>query len=321
MRGARRGSLIAASWLIGLGIVFLVREATGLPWGEAWPLFVILVGVVGVVSTALTWRPGLANLWAFTWPVSWIVVGSLLLASTTGSIGQGPGELIDQYWPWALIILGIWCLIGAIVPGPKPEEALVLPLAGAPEAEVRIKFGAGTLTASQAAPGNLVDGAFRGGVTHRWLGPGRVELAQDTTYGLPWLDRESSWTVGLTGEVPLDVRVDVGAARATLDLSDLRIRRLDLHTGASETRVRLPRAAGRTEVRTDHGVASLTLEVPAGVAARIRTKMALGSSQIDPVRFPRLGDWYQSADYDTAANRVDIDASGGVGSLKVIGVA
>lgn len=319
MRGARRGSLVAASWLIGLGIVFLVREATDLPWGQAWPLFVILVGVVGVVSTALTWRPSLANLWAFTWPVSWLVVGSLLLASTTGSIGQGPGELIDQYWPWALIILGIWCLIGAIVPGPKLEEALVLPIGGATEAEVRIKFGAGTLSAGVAARGNLVDGSFRGGVTHHMLGPGQVELTQDTTYGLPWLDRESTWTVGLTGEVPLDVRLDVGAARATLDLSELRIRRLDLHTGASETRVRLPRAAGRTEVRTEHGAASLVLEVPAGVGARIRTKMALGSSQIDPVRFPRLGDWYQSPDYETAANRVDIDASGGVGSIRVVG--
>ena len=54
---------------------------------------------------------------------------------------------------------------------------------------------------------------------------------------------------------------------------------LDLQTGASETRVRLPKAAGMTQVKTGHGAASLTLEVPAGVAARIRTRMALGSSR------------------------------------------
>jgi hypothetical protein len=30
-----RGSLIAATWLIGLGVVFLARQALDLDWGEA----------------------------------------------------------------------------------------------------------------------------------------------------------------------------------------------------------------------------------------------------------------------------------------------
>ena len=96
---------------------------------------------------------------------------------------------------------------------------------------------------------------------------------------------------------------------------------LDLHTGVSETRVRLPRAAGATSVRAEPGVASVTLEVPTGVAARIRSRMALGSSRIDETRFPRVGDIYQSIDYATAANRVDIDIQGGIGSVQVVGTA
>ena len=320
MTGARRGSLIGATWLIGLGIVFLVRQAADLPWSEAWPMFVILLGVAGLVSTALTWRPGIANLWAFTWPIAWIVIGAILLASTTGNLGQDPGSLIAEYWPWALIILGIWFVIGALIPGGQHgQETLVVPLAGAQAADVRFRFGAGTLTTRTAAAGNLIDGDFPGGVVHRADGPGRAELSQDTTYGLPWLDRKADWVVGLTGEVPLDLRLDTGAARVTLDLLDLRVRRLELHTGASETRVRLPRAAGMTEVKTEHGAASLSIEVPSGVAARIRARMTLGSSQIDEARFPRIGDIYQSVDYGTAANRVDIDASGGVGSLRITG--
>ena len=319
MTSARRGSLIGATWLIGLGVVFLVRQAVDLPWSEAWPMFVILVGVAGFISTALTWHPSFANLWAFTWPVAWIVIGSILLASTTGNLGQDPGSLFVEYWPWVLVVLGIWFVIGSVMPGgSRLEEALAVPLAGVQAAEVRIRFGAGTLATRAAAPGNLIDGEFRGGVVYRADGPGRSELTQDTTYGLPWLDRESAWTVGLTGEVPLDLRFDIGAAKTTLDLIDLRVRRLELHTGASDTRVRLPRAAGSTEVRTEHGAASLTMEVPLGVAARIRTRMAIGSSQVDESRFPRIGDLYQSVDYGTAANKVDIDASGGVGTLRIV---
>jgi hypothetical protein len=59
-------------------------------------------------------------------------------------------------------------------------------------------------------------------------------------------------------------------------------------------------------------------EVPGSVAARIRSRVALGSSQIDEARFPRLGDVSQSADYGTSENRVDIDVQGGVGSVRVV---
>ena len=196
---------------------------------------------------------------------------------------------------------------------------LAIPLEGATDAGVRIQFGAGQLTGRAAAPGMLVDGTFEGGVRQRRTAADRLELEQDTTYGLPWIDHGSHWDVGLTTEVPLDLRLDTGASRATLDLRDIRLRSLELHTGASETKVLLPRAAGMTTVRAESGAASLTIEVPVGVAARIRSQMVLGSSQIDQVRFPRAANGFESSDYGSATNRVDIDISGGVGSVKVIG--
>jgi hypothetical protein len=198
-------------------------------------------------------------------------------------------------------------------------ETLSLPLGDAQEAQVDIKFGAGDLVTRKAAPGQLVEGTFQGGVKHRLDGAGRVELRQDLDGGLPWLDHEARWDIGLTAEVPLDLRLEVGAYRGVVDLGDLRLRTLDLHTGASDTVVRLPRAAGSTAVRAETGAASLRMEVPSGVAARIRSRMALGTSQIDESRFPRIGDVYQSVDYGTAANHVDIDIQGGVGSVKVMG--
>lgn len=322
MTSARRGSLIAATWLIGVGVVFLVRQALDLPWGQVWPLFVILVGVASFVSTVFEPHGGTPRIWSFTWPILWIAVGIVLFLSTTGRLGTGPLELISEYWPWLLVGLGVWFLIGAIIPGGRAlTEELAIPLDGVPFAAVRIRFGAGTLTTHLAAAGNLVDGSFRGGVEHRSDGPGRLELSQDTTYGVPWLDRPSTWDVGLTSEVPLDLRLEAGASKAVLDLRDLRVRSLELQTGASETRVLLPRAAGVTTVKAEAGAASLTFEVPSGVAARIRTRMALGSSSIDETRFPRVGDIYQSVDYGTAENRVDLDLQGGVGSVRVIGGA
>ena len=197
-------------------------------------------------------------------------------------------------------------------------ETLELPLGGARQAHVEIKFGAGELVTRRAAQGALVEGTFQGGVRHRSDGTGRVELRQDMDGGIPWLDRDSRWDVGLTGEVPLDLRLEVGAYRGTIDLSDLRLRSLELHTGASDTFVRLPRAAGSTTVRAETGAASLTMEVPTGVAAKIRSRMALGTTQVDEARFPRVGDGFQSVDFGASPNQIDIDVQGGVGSFSIL---
>jgi hypothetical protein len=318
--GSRRGSLIAATWLIGIGALFLVKQAADLAWTEAWPLWIVLIGAAGFVTVAIDGRYRLAGPWAFTWPVVWTVAGIVLLAYTTGNLGPNASDVIATWWPWALILLGAWFVIGAIAPvGRGLVESLEIPLGTDADASVRIGFGAGTLTTRAAAAGRLVDGSFAGGVTDRRMGPNRIYLTQDTDYGLPWLERRSAWDVGLTAEVPLDLRVDAGASRVTLDLSDLHVRSLELHTGASEARVLLPRAAGATTVRVEAGAATLTIEVPTGVAARIRARMAVGSVQVDTTRFPPVAGGYESPDYATAANRVDVEVTGCVGSLRVVG--
>ncbi len=316
---ARAGLLVGGSWLIGLGLVFLVQQTLGWSWAEAWPLFVILVGTGSAVSALERGPRGLAVLWSLTWPVAWVAVGVVLLASTTGALGIRPGSLIADWWPAALVILGGWFVIGALVAGGRTVEQLMLLLNGARSARVRIKFGAGELSTHVAAPGSLVDGTFGGGVRHHLAGPGQVELVQDFDGGLPWFDRDARWDVGLPGDVPLELRLDTGACRERIDLSDLLVTRLELHTGASETTIRLPRAAGLTSVRVEAGAASLTIEVPAGVAARIHSRMAIGTSQIDPTLFPRSAGGYESPDYGAAANRADIDVQGGIGQIRVVG--
>lgn len=317
-RGMHGGAFVAGTWLIGLGLVFLVRDWANWSWGEAWPLFVILVGIGSLVSQLVGVERMSVGAWSLAWPLGWIAVGVVLLLSTTGTLGVGPGELIAQWWPIVLIAIGGWFLVAALWPGrTPPAEALELPLGAVTEARVKISFGGGELVVERAPTGRLVSGTFEGGVAHAAAASGAVDLKPDTSRGFPWWDRPLHWRIGVTGEVPLDLVVESGASRSTLDLGETRLRRLDLRTGASETRVLLPRAAGASAVRVESGAASVRLQVPQGVAARIRSRMALGSSAIDQTRFPRAGDGYASPDWETAANRVEIDIQGGVGSVRV----
>ena len=317
---ARPGLVIAAVWFIGLGAVFLIRDQFGWSWGEAWPLFIILLGTSSLVSSLAGYRRLSAGTWSLLWSVAWIAIGAVLLLSTTRAIAISPADLIATWWPVALIAMGVWFLIAAVWPGgTRPLENLSLPLApGAPSAEVRIRFGGGELHVERGTPGMLVSGSFSGGVVHQQTGPNAVQLEPYTGGGWPFMwDRRLDWQVGFTDEVPLDLRVDGGASRATLDLSDLLVRRLELHTGASDTRVTLPNAGG-TAVRAEAGAASVTIAVPDGVAARIRARMAVGSVSVNEARFLRSGEGYESADYATNPRRSEIDVQGGVGAVRII---
>lgn len=204
-----------------------------------------------------------------------------------------------------------------MISSPTATETLAIPLNGISEAEIRIGFGGGDLTIGKAEPQMLLIGTFDGGVIQKSVRAGKIHL-EPRTPGLPLVTWQPlRWNVGVSAEIPVDLRLDSGANRSTIDLTTLRIRRLDLHTGASETTVRLPEA-GQTAMRVECGLASVTVHVPQGVAARIRGSVALGSTTVDETRFPRIADGWMSSDFEVAPNRVDLQIEGGFGSVRVV---
>jgi hypothetical protein len=257
------------------------------------------------------------TIWSLVWPILILAVGVLLLLNNLGIAEVDLLRLVGEWWPLLLIGLGLIMLIGAIWPRARhATESLSVELGRATAGDVRLRFGAGRLRIGPAAAGMLVDGSFRGGVAVKDRSDGRITLEPESAGGWWWGGQRLDWRVGLSAEVPLDLRVESGASSADLDLTSLQVGALRLQTGASEMTVRLPASAGLTRVKAESGAASLTLEVPDGVAARIRSKMVLGSTSISD-RFPRDGDVHASPGYEAADNRVEIEVDGGVGSLTI----
>jgi hypothetical protein len=198
-----------------------------------------------------------------------------------------------------------------------------VPLEGARQGRVRLSHGAGRLDISSGAGmNNLVEGDFGGGID---LDSRRNGDAMDVSLRVPvqvfpfswWPGATLDWNVRLNREVPLALEVEGGANDSRIDLSDLLVNDLTLKSGASSTNLALPARAGMTRARVSSGAASINISVPEGVAARIRWRGGLSTVNVNQARFQRLGDSYQSPDYDTAANKVDLDVEMGVGSVTV----
>ncbi len=316
-----RGMVVGGTWLIGLGVVFLVRELMNLDWPEAWPLFVILAGVGFGVSSLIAMSGRRVHGWmivsALAVPLVLLGAGILLFLDTAGLADIDAVGFILQWWPVALIAFGVVILIGALLPRQRGiEERITVPVGGADHGEVKFKFGGGQLEVARGTPGTLVDGTFEGGAIRRDLGPGRIELESDIFQVVPFMNGVR-WQVGLAPDVPLTVSFEGGASSTTLDLRELNVTALTVKTGASRTHVVLPADVERCDVRIESGAAQVTVAVPEGVAARIRSQMGLGTSAVNERRFPRSGSDWASPDFDHAARRADISIAGGVGTVRV----
>jgi len=195
-------------------------------------------------------------------------------------------------------------------------DTLELPLDGLTEATIKLNFGAGEMQVHEAPHGKLISGTFEGGLVNGSKSGQSIELSPLNPQEWMVCGHPRRWDLGITSEIPIDLRLDTGANQSVIDLSALRVRRLDFSTGASDTKIRLP-AAGETAVSVHCGLASVVIEVPPGVAARIQGKVWLGGTQVDETRFPKVAGGWMSPDYTAAANRVDIKVDGGFGSASV----
>jgi hypothetical protein len=184
---------------------------------------------------------------------------------------------------------------------------------------VIVKHGAGRLSIrSTHDPGALVDGSFVGGVEPRERRSGDdLQVTLERRDWSPWGRRASAdWEIGITRRVPVTLEVEAGANRADLDLSDLTVPDVRLHTGASETTVTMP-AQGRTRAFVACGAASVRIRIPDRTPARIAFRTGLTSVRVDETRFPREADGYRSRDFDASADGVDLTIEGGAASVEV----
>jgi hypothetical protein len=311
-RQRRRGGVVGPLVLIFVGAVFLLQNTGYLPpnfWMSLWrfwPLVLVLVGIELLLAHRVPWL-ALAALAAV------ILIGGAVAAKSTSTTPASAAP-------------------------PSTLPAVVTDLGAATQAAVTVRYGAGQLNVGPIEPpsqGELASMTYQGPseqapVPHYAVssgGTGQLEY-QGSGRGGPGGffpfggSRGASSTrmdVSLAPDVPISsLIIQAGAADAHLDLSMLRVSSLDLSIGATTAWLRFSEAAGTTNAHISGGASTITLEIPQGVAAQIQQRGGLSTFNIDRTRFPQVSEGqYRSADYDTAANKLNINIETGVTTIQV----
>jgi hypothetical protein len=161
-------------------------------------------------------------------------------------------------------------------------------------------------------------------------------------FRLPWsaCNGATDWQIHLNPDVPSEITAHSDGGNMELDLSSLAVSCLSADTGGGNLDVTLPDKAvdlnviaktgagnvtvdigsatrGSSVINASSGAGSVIVRVPDGLAARIHPASGMGKVIVNP-RFSKLDvNTYQSPDYETAADRVEITIKSGAGNVSV----
>lgn len=226
----------------------------------------------------------------------------------------------------ALMLLGVMAL-AACAPraevGALQSESQSVELGDDASVRVDIEFGAGTLEVSGGEE-KLLEADFNYNVAR--LKPeveyrnGTLSVTQPESGGLPALrgidDFRNEWNLRLYKDVPLDLRVNVGAGTTILQLAGLSLTGLDVSLGAGESTIDLSGNWTRdVDVTVDAGAGSIQMRLPSNVGVRVEVDTGLGS--VDAFNLKKDGNVYTNDAYATSDVTLDVMLKAGLGEIDL----
>jgi hypothetical protein len=302
----RSSSIVGATVLIGLGVLFLYTNShPGIdPWpllGRYWPLLLIIVG--------------LGKLWDY-YQIQKNPSGNRRLI--TG------GEI-------AVIVL-IVVFVVALSRHRGFHEATArqhegVDYGGAQSAQVDLQMAAGDLQLSGGAS-KLLDAdldynksstpevSYQVNGTEGHLVVKQIEHSH-VRFAPGWGGEKNVWDLHLGNKIPMELKVEIGAGRGTLRLTDLPLTKLDVQMGAGSATTDLRGDwKNNLDAHIQGGVGSATILLPRNVGVEVHADGGLGSVNAHGLK--KDGDRYVNDAFGKSPITVELHVEGGVGSIDLI---
>jgi hypothetical protein len=194
-----------------------------------------------------------------------------------------------------------------------------VPLGSITHGRLQFTRGAANVTLRvDSSMGDLYRARFDGPPPEVHARDGAVTIRYPRTFH-PFDWRKRTAEVTLNPAIPWQIEFHGGLSRLDADLSVLELGSFEVTGGASGVAVTLPRPSGTIAVRVSGGASDVSIHRPEGVAARIRVGRGVSKLAFDEQRFGAIGGEtrLQTIDYDGAADRYDLEVTGGASKLSI----
>jgi hypothetical protein len=215
------------------------------------------------------------------------------------------------------------CYVSTEGSGSIERASQTVDLKSAKSAQVQIEMGAGELVMRGGAA-QLMDADFqyraRDGkpeVQYDVSGArGTLTIRQPSHHTIGNNDK-NRWELRLNEDVPMDIRVKMGAGEGRLDLGNTALRSLDVEIGAGEMKVDLTgHPHGDIDVRVHGGVGEATVRLPR--RARLDVEAHGGIGEITARGMAKVGDRWVNVPSGEAEATIHVSVNGGIGQINLI---
>jgi len=223
----------------------------------------------------------------------------------------------------ALALLASACYVSTEGSGSVERDSRSVELKGAKSVQAEVEMGAGELILRGGAA-QLMDADFRyrardgkPEVQYDVSGSrGTLSVRQPSHHSLGNNDK-NRWELRLNEDVPLDIRVKMGAGEGRLDLGNTALHSLDVEIGAGEMKVDLTgHPHGDIDVRVHGGVGEATIRLPK--RARLDVEAHGGIGDISATGMTKRGDRWVNEPTGEAIATIHVNVNGGIGQINLI---
>ena len=301
-RPRRRGSITGALFLIGLGVFFLLMNLVPNfdPWTTVfryWPIVLILLGL-GKIWDAHRTRQN-----------SGVEDG--------GSSGTVAALIIF------LVIIGFAVMGGKGGRSLTVRDTQAVELQGAKSVNAEINMPSGELLLTGGS-GRLLDAEFnyrtaegKPRVDYSVSGDkGQLEVTQAEKH-LNFGGRRNDWTLRFSNNIPLDLKVALGAGKSDLNLKDMDVAHLEVDMGVG--RMDLDLTGDRKEdlqVDVRGGVGSAEIRLPKNLGVHVNASGGIGSVNARGLKHEDGA--YVNDLYGKTHATIQVNVQGGVGEISLV---
>lgn len=210
----------------------------------------------------------------------------------------------------------------SFMPEIEQEDSFSVKKDDAKKLDVEINLGVGEMTVTKGAKGWLEGNAqynikkLAPDVRYKQRGQtGHLDIEHKGSTKVKMGKIKNIWDIELNEEIPMDLSVETGASKATLNLQGLQLDNLEIETGVGDLYVDLGGDWKKSfESNIETGVGQTTVILPSKVGVKITTEKGIGSINLEGFISQGKGVYVNDA-YEQADVVLEVNAEMGVGDI------